>query len=81
MEYDSQILVSDSSVSVICQDFQSIFRKFIVFYWCSLFMYNNDKRTSYEKAADLSTIIRQIFMNNYTPMILMHPKKFYHSHQ
>ena len=27
MEYDLRIWVSDSSVSVICQDFQCIFRK------------------------------------------------------
>ena len=69
MEYDSRILVSDSSVSVICQEF-------IVFYWCSLYMNKNDKRISYKKAADLSTIIRQTLMNNYKPMILIHPRNF-----
>ena len=41
----------------------------------------NDKRTSYKKAADLSTIIRQSLMNNYKPMILMHPKNFFYSDQ
>ena len=44
-------------------------------------MNKNDKRTSYKKAADLSTIIRQTSMDNYKPMILMHPKKFYYSDQ
>ena len=47
-------------------------------------MNKNDRRTSCKKAADLSTIIRQILMNNYKPMIgmiLMHPKKFYYSDQ
>ena len=44
-------------------------------------MNKNDKRTSYKKAADLSTIIRQTLMNSYKPMILMHPKKFYCSDQ
>ena len=42
-------------------------------------MNKNDKRTSYKKAADLSTIIHQTLMNK--PMILMHPKKFYYSDQ
>ena len=44
-------------------------------------MKKNDKRTSYKKAADLSTIIRQTLMNNYKPMILMDPTKFYYSDQ
>ena len=34
------------------------------------------KIASYKKAFDLQTIIRQIFMNIYKSMILMHPKKF-----
>ena len=42
-------------------------------------MNKDDKRTSYKKAADLSTIIRQTLMNNYKPMILMYPKKCYYS--
>ena len=82
MEYDSRILVSDSSVSVICQDFQYIFRKSLLCFTDAAFIWiKNDKRTSYKKAADLSTIIRQTLMNNYKPMLLVHPKKFYYSDQ
>ena len=44
-------------------------------------MNQNDKRTNYKKAADLSTIIRQTLMNNYKPMILLHRKTFYYSDQ
>ena len=79
IEYDSRILVSDSSVSVICQDFQYIFRKSLLCFTDAAFIWI--KRTSYKKAADLSTNIRQTLMNNYKPMVLMHPKKFYYSDQ
>ena len=79
MVYDSRILVSDSLHRLISsvRIFNAFFARFycFFFYWCSLFINKNDKRTSYKKAADLSTIILQIFINNYKSMITMHPKK------
>ena len=39
------------------------------------------KQLKDKEAADMSTIIRQIFMNNYKAKILMHPKKFYYPDQ
>ena len=70
MEYDSRMFVSDPLVSLICLNLQCIFRKSLVYYTDAAFLWiKNVKRTSYEKAADLSTIIRQIFMNNYMSMI------------
>ena len=70
MEYDSRMFVSDPLVSLICLNLQCIFRKSLVYYTDAAFLWiKNVKRTSYEKAADLSTSIRQIFMNNYMSMI------------
>ena len=82
MEYDSQVLVSDSSVILICQGFQCIFHKSLLWFTDGTFLWiKNDKRTSYKKAVDLLTVIRQIFINNHKSMILMHPPKFYYSNQ
>ena len=39
MEYDSQILVADSSVSVICQDFQYIFHKSLLCFTGAAFLW------------------------------------------
>ena len=52
-----------------------------MFYKCSIFTNKKWQETSYKKTADLSIIIRQISMNNYKSMILMHPKKCYYLDQ
>ena len=61
MEYDSQVLVSDSSVILICQGFRCIFHKSLLWFPDGTFLWiKNDKRTSYKKAVDLLTVIGQI---------------------
>ena len=81
MEYDSRVLISALSVILICQGFQCIFSKSLSFTDGAFLWIKNDKRTSYKKAVDLLTIIRQIFINNQKSMILIHPPKFYYSGQ
>ena len=82
MEYDSRVLISALSVILFCQGFPSFFRKSLLSFTDGAFLWiKNDKRTSYKKAVDLLTIIRQIFINNHKSMILIHPPQFYYSDQ
>ena len=78
MEYDSRVLISALTVILICKGFQCFFRKSLSF-TDGAFLWIKKPRTSYKKAVDLLTIIRQI--NNRKSMILMHPPKFYYSDQ
>ena len=52
------------------------FYKSLLSFTDGAFYNKNDKKTSYKKAVDLFTIIRQMFINNHKSMISMHPPNF-----
>ena len=79
MEYDSRVLISALTVIIICKGFQCFSRKSLLSFTDGAFLWIKKSRTSYKKAVDLLTIIRQI--NNHKSMILVHPPKFYYSDQ
>ena len=57
-----------------------VFLNKFVFTDAALSWIKSDKKTSW-KAADLSQIIRQVFMNNYKSMLLEPPRQFHYSDQ